>query len=76
MSPPLPQAAAPPQYGGLHVAQKDVSGLGVEVLPTGPATTWLIKLARPDGGNLQADAVRNVMEVEDLIMAMGYVWES
>jgi Tc toxin complex TcA C-terminal TcB-binding domain/ABC toxin N-terminal region/Neuraminidase-like domain/Carboxypeptidase regulatory-like domain/Putative peptidoglycan binding domain/Salmonella virulence plasmid 28.1kDa A protein len=87
MSPPLPPAAAPPdpnkvalarvsQYGGLHLGRKDVSALGVEVSPTDAPTTWKIKVARPDGGNLQNDTVTGTMELEDLMVVVQYAWAS
>lgn len=59
VSPPLTQAAGPPdpnkltlvrlnQYGGLHVAQKAVSAPGVEILPT----------EQPVNGSLNSPAPR------------------
>jgi hypothetical protein len=84
MSPPLPLGAAPDpnkvmltrvsQYGGLHLGRKDVSALGVEVSQTDPPVRWEIRMTRPDGGNLQHDAVSKVAEVEDLMVAVEYVW--
>jgi hypothetical protein len=87
LSPPLPPAAAPPdpnkvtlarvnQYGGLHLGRRNVSALGVEVSPTASPVTWEMRMARPDGGNLQEDPVRKVMEVEDMMVAVTYVWAS
>jgi hypothetical protein len=87
MSPPLPPAAAPPdpnkvalarvsQYGGLHLGRKDVSALGVEVSPTDAPTTWEIRVARPDGGNLLKDTVTGTMELEDLMVVVQYAWAS
>lgn len=57
------------QYGGLHFSQNDVSALGVEVVPTDPPVLWQLQMTRPGGGNLQA------IEVEDLILVLGYQWE-
>lgn len=89
ISPPLPAAPAPPatdshrmtlvpiaQYGGLHFSQKDVSALNVEVARANPPATWAIRMARPDGGNLQTDLVKNVSEVDDLFLILGYEWPS
>lgn len=70
----LPQPAAPPdpsrftlawlnQCGGLHVAQKDISALDVEVSPADPPVKWQLEMARPDGGNLHSD-------VHDLLVAV------
>jgi hypothetical protein len=59
----------------LHYGQKDVTALGVEVSPTNPPVKWQIKMTRPGGGNLQEDPVKNVMEVEDMILVLGYGWE-
>lgn len=79
LSPPLP---APPSvgsdtmtltpsndFGGLHYSEKDVTGLGIEVVPTDPPTPWRLKMTRSDGGNLQAG------EVEDALLVVGYAWK-
>jgi peptidoglycan hydrolase-like protein with peptidoglycan-binding domain len=80
MTPPLPEP--PPddsntmtlapvnQYGGLHFSQKD--NLGIELVPTDPPVKWQLKMTRPSGGNLQEDPVKKVMEVEDLLLVLGY----
>lgn len=85
MTPPLP--APPPsgsnsmtlapvnQYGGLHFSQKDVAALGIEVVSTDPPVKWQLQMSRPGGGNLQEDPVKKVMEVEDVILVVGYEWE-
>jgi hypothetical protein len=85
MTPPLP--APPPtgsdtmtlapvnQYGGLHFSQKDVAAVGIEVVPTAPPVKWQLKMTRPGGGNLQEDPVKKVMEVEDVLLVLGYEWE-
>lgn len=57
------------KYGGLHFGKKDVSALGIEVVPTDPPVLWQLQMTRPGGGNLQAT------EVEDLILVLGYQWE-
>jgi hypothetical protein len=90
MSPPLPPPppqpnldpnaitlATLPGFGGLHANGengKDVSGLGIEIAPTVLPTKWQIKMTRPDGGNLRKDPVKQVMEVEDMILVLGYEW--
>ncbi len=84
ISPPLP--AAPPgsdtfampvisQYGALHFAQKNVSALGIEIVPTDPPVVWHLRMTRPGGGNLQVDPMTHIMEVEDLMMILGYDWD-
>ncbi|MCP9463226.1 MAG: neuraminidase-like domain-containing protein [Nitrospira sp.] len=82
LTPPL--AAPPPAgsntmvlaksntYGGLHFGQKDVAA---EIVPTDQPVVWRIKVTRPGGGNLIEDPVRKVMEVEDLILVLGYEWQ-
>ena len=60
------------QYGGLHFSQKDVAA---EVVPTAPPVKWQLKMTRPGGGNLQEDPVKKVMEVEDVLLVLGYEWE-
>jgi hypothetical protein len=63
------------QYGGLHFSQKDVADVGIEVVPTAPPVKWQLKMTRPGGGNLQEDPVKKVMEVEDVLLVLGYEWE-
>ncbi|NER52525.1 MAG: hypothetical protein F6J92_38985, partial [Symploca sp. SIO1A3] len=64
------------QYGGLHFAQKDVAAMGIEIVPTvNPPVKWQLKMSRPGGGNLQEDPVTKVMEVEDVLLVLGYEWE-
>ena len=83
MAPPLPDAPAgsdtmilaqSDEFGGLHFKQKDVGALGIEVAPTGPPETWQLKMTRPGGGNLQEDPVKKSMEVEDLLLILGFEW--
>ena len=81
MTPPLP--APPPvgsnkitlvkidKFGGLHANGeygKDVSGLGIQIVPTDPPAEWQLRMNGPSG-NLQKD------EVEDLLLVLGYEWE-
>jgi hypothetical protein len=66
------------KFGGLHANGEngqDISGLGVQVVPTVLPTKWQIKMTRPDGGNLRKDPVKQVMEVEDMILVVGYEWK-
>ena len=88
MTPPLP-APPPagsnsitltrlPTFGGLHMngeAGKDVSSMTIEILPTDPPVKWQLKMTRPGGGNLVEDPVKKVMEVEDVLLVLGYEWE-
>jgi hypothetical protein len=85
LRPPLP--APPPaaadkitlapldRYGGLHFGQKDAVALGIEVVPTDPPAKWQLKMTRPGGGNLQQDPVSKTMEVEDVLLILGYEWQ-
>ena len=84
LTPPLP--APPPagsntmtlvkskQYGGLHFDQKDISAVGIEMVPTDPPARWSIRMTRPGGGNLIEDLVKKVMEVEHVVLVLGYQW--
>jgi len=63
------------QYGGLHFSQKDVSSLEIELVPTDPPVKWQLKMTRPGGGKLEEDLVKKVMEVEDVLLVLGYEWE-
>jgi hypothetical protein len=63
------------QFGGLHFNQKDITALGVEIVPTDPPINWQFKVTRPGGGNLQTDPVKHVMEVEDMLLVLGYEWQ-
>jgi hypothetical protein len=80
---PLPPVAANTlslaklsQFGGLHFGQKEVSAaVGIEVAPNGPQVTWQLRMNRPGGGNLQLDPITNTMEVQDLMLIVGYEWQ-
>jgi hypothetical protein len=63
------------QYGDLHFSQKDVTPLGIEVVPTDPPVKWQIEMTGPSGENLQEDPVKKTMEVEDVLLVLGYEWE-
>ena len=87
LTPPLPQpTVADPksnemsltrndEYGGLHSGDKDVSGADITVVPTEPPTTWKLKMTRPGGGALEQDNTTKRMEVEDVLLVLGYEWE-
>jgi hypothetical protein len=62
-------------YGGLHFGQKDVATAGLEIVPTDEPVVWKLKVTRPGGGDLIEDPVKKVMEVEDLILILGYEWQ-
>jgi hypothetical protein len=49
--------------------------LGIEVVPTDPPLQWVLRMERPGGGNLQIDGDTNQMEVENLMLVVGYEWE-
>jgi hypothetical protein len=79
-NPPLPEptpsdpdsnkfALAPSQqYGGLRFAEKEVE---IEIAPTETPVKWRMTMTGPDsGGALQKD------KVEDLLLVLGYEWES
>ena len=55
------------QYGGLHLDQKDVSGAGVLLDPAAPVSTWQLAMAPAGGGPL---------DVEDVLVVLGYEWDS
>jgi Tc toxin complex TcA C-terminal TcB-binding domain/Neuraminidase-like domain/Salmonella virulence plasmid 28.1kDa A protein len=85
MTPPLP-APPPPgsnsisvvpvnQFGGLHFGQKDVAAQGIEITLTDPTVKWRLTMTRPGGGNLQQDPTKKIMEVEDMILVLGYEWD-
>lgn len=81
LMPPLP--APPPagsntmalarvnQYGGLHFGQK---ATGIDLIPTDPPVKWQLKMSRPGGGNLQEEPLTKAMEVEDVLLVLGYEW--
>jgi hypothetical protein len=58
----------------LHFSQKDVAALGIEAPPTDPPVKWRLKMTRPGGGDLEEDPVKKVMEVEDMLLVLGYEW--
>ncbi len=91
LTPPLPEAPPPPEpspplsipmslspsdtYGGLHFSQKDVSAAGIKIVPTDPPLCWKVKVSRKEGGNPIEDPVKKVMELEDLVLVLGYGYE-
>jgi Tc toxin complex TcA C-terminal TcB-binding domain len=60
------------QYGGLHFMQ---TGVEIDLVPTDLPVKWQFKMTRPGGGNLQEDPLKKVMEVEELLLVLGYEWE-
>lgn len=77
LSPPLPAGddtvtlSPSNQYGGLHFSQKEVA---LQIAPTEPFLKWQLTMTRQDGGNLQQDPVSKFMEVEDVMLVLGYEW--
>ena len=63
------------EYGGLYFSQKDKLTLIIKVVPTGLPVKWKIIMTHSNGGNLQEDPVKKVMEVEDVLLVLGYEWE-
>ncbi len=61
-------------YGDLHFSQKNVGDLNIEVKLSGPPDKWLMRMRRPGGENLREDLVKKVMEVDDVILVLGYEW--
>jgi hypothetical protein len=57
-------------YGGLHVAQQDISALGVEVNLTDGVIPWHLTLTSPSNSPLQ----NQPPEVEDWLIVLGYEW--
>lgn len=86
MVPPLPSPPPTPgddtltltrldAFGGLHVSQRDVSALGIELELAAPPVTWQLTMTRPGGNNLQEDPSTQEMEVHDVLLVLGYEWE-
>jgi hypothetical protein len=84
LSPPLP--AQPPgstdltlarsdEFGGLHAGELDLSGAGLELVPTNPPSTWRIRFSRPGGGNLADDPNTNSSELQDAFLVLAYHWQ-
>lgn len=85
LGPPVPQP--PPagangvaltrstQHGGLHFGQKDVLAAGIEIVPHAEPVTWSLRMTRPGGGDLGKDPASGEMEVQDLILVLGYQWD-
>lgn len=62
------------QYGSLHHDRLKVAST-VSFAPRGTPAKWQLKMTRPGGGNLIEDPTRKVMEVEDLLLVLGYEWD-
>lgn len=43
------------QYGGLHFAESDFEGLGIEMAPAGEPVSWQLRMTRPRVGYLEED---------------------
>ena len=58
------------RYGGLHFSQKDVAVLSppIQIVPKASPDKWQLEMTRSGVVNLQ-------MEVEDMILVVGYEWE-
>jgi Tc toxin complex TcA C-terminal TcB-binding domain/Neuraminidase-like domain len=63
------------EYGGLHFAQKHVTAPDIELVPTDATQTWRLRIEHPGGGNLVKDPMTQAMEVEDVLVVLGYEWE-
>ncbi len=79
--PPLPGGntillPASNKIGDLHVGQKGTpeDPLGIEIELTGLPVMWQLKMTGP-AGNLEEDPVKKVMEVEEILLVMGYDWK-
>jgi hypothetical protein len=44
-------------------------------VPTDPPLQWVLKMTGTGGANLEQDPFTNEMEVEDLMLLVGYQWE-
>jgi hypothetical protein len=74
----LTLAKPPNQFGSLHVAIKssqDSPPLNITINSSTPPVKWKLQMTRSDGGNLQEDPVKKVIEVEDFFLVIGYEWE-
>jgi hypothetical protein len=58
----------------MHFSQKDVAAPGIQIVPTKPPVKWQLKMTRPGGGKLEEDSVTKSMEVEDVLLVLGYEW--
>ena len=52
-----------------------IKALNDEIVPTDPPVKRQLKMTHPGGGNLMEDAVKKVMEVEDILLVLGYEWD-
>ena len=60
------------QYGGLHFGQQSIP---IDLEPDDPPTLWKFTMTGPSGGVLTEDTVKRVMEVEHLVLVLGYAWK-
>ena len=78
LTPPAPTVAkalslvASKTYRGLHIVQTDIV---ITLVPTDPPATWQLRFKNPAGKDLIMDLVKKVMEVEEVILVLGYQWE-
>ena len=61
-------------YGNLHLGQVSQAALPVDADLTDAPVQWKLKMTRPGGGNLQEDSATNKMEVDDVMLVLGYGW--
>jgi hypothetical protein len=55
------------RFGGLHFGQQNV-----EIEITSTPVKWRLRVIRPGGGDSQEDAANKVMEVQDMLLVLGY----
>jgi hypothetical protein len=61
-------------YGGLYFDKKsDLEDIEV-ILTKNSSVKWQLKMTRSGGGNLQENPVTQEMELEDLVLVVGYSW--
>ncbi|MGH8624833.1 MAG: hypothetical protein ACREYC_06055 [Gammaproteobacteria bacterium] len=66
------------KYGGLHFAKKNTDikiSPSLPPPPPEPPVKWQLKMTGPGGENLQEDSKKRGMEVEDLLLVLGYKWD-
>ena len=57
------------QYGGMHFSQKDVSAIGIQILPNTTPVKWQLKMSGPDG-NLGEN------KLQDMFLLVGFEWNT
>lgn len=72
---PLPNQPPLDDYGGLYFWEE--TGADIHVDSAGPAIKWQLRITGPGpGGLLQDDPVTKVRPLDDLILILGYQWET